>query len=83
MNLRFIEARRTSMKLRGGWAVPPNFGKGRDLRSRDLIENLDQLGLVLNTDYRILEYGRYGHELITRVMFETDEAFLMAKMCYG
>jgi hypothetical protein len=83
MNLRFLEAERTPMKSNGGWAVPPNFTKGRDLRVRELVKNMAAIGLEQNVHYRILAHGRYGDELVTRVTFDTDEAFTMAKMCYG
>jgi hypothetical protein len=83
MNLRFLEAERTPMKSNGGWAVPPNFTEERDLRVRDLVEKMNAIGLERNVHYRILAHGRYGDEIVTRVVFDTDEAFMMAKMCYG
>ncbi len=83
MILRFLEAKRTPMKSNGGWAVPPNFTKGQDLRVRVLVEKMAAIGLERNNDYRVLAHGRYGDELVKRVVFDTDEAFLIAKMCYG
>jgi hypothetical protein len=83
MSLRFLEAARTPMKSNGGWAVPPNFGKDRNVYVNDLVKKMDAIGLERNKDYRILAHGRYDNELITRVTFDTDEAFLMAKVCYG
>jgi len=84
MNLKFLEAEYTPIKSRCGWAVPLKYTKkAKELYMCDLIENMDAIGLKRNNDYRVFGHSRYGDEIVTRVTFDTDEAFLIAKMYYG
>lgn len=76
------------MPSAGGWAVPQATG-GRPSRlpSTDIIKNKLDTFLTEGKDYRIELHGYYdrwcGKKLkyaLKRIIFTTDEAFIMAKM---
>lgn len=86
INFRFIEAKYTPFESIGGWAVPPSgLNDIRDVPTKVVVENLKRIGLEKGTHYRIKTRGsgRQPITFVSRVIFETDEAFIMAKMYYG
>lgn len=86
MKLRFLDPRRTPMKSRGGWAVPPNFGPGKDIKLQTLKEQFENIGLIHNEHYRVNTNGhnfKEDQQYVVRIMFDDSEYFTIAKIAYG
>lgn len=81
--IRFIEADMCPMQARGGWIVPDPSVQPQ-VTVDEMVARLCLIGLTENVDYRILGQGwdvkGFHLEALKRVMFDTDEAFIMAKM---
>lgn len=77
-NYRFIESAFTPVISPGGWAVPKPYTQrfNNGLVSNDMIKDALSNILVEGEDYRI----QYYDNEIKRIIFNTDEAFVMAKM---
>lgn len=85
MTFKFLEADKTPMPSEYGWAIvehndwtPPE----RKMTVRRTINLLGELGLSYNEDYKLKHLGwktDRGH-LVERIVFLSDEAFIMAKM---
>lgn len=79
--VRFIEADKCPMQSRGGWLVPvPDKPKlsVTEIRARLIVAGFEE-----NIDFRIQgqNWDRNPDvDPLKRVMFDTDEAFIMAKM---
>lgn len=81
---RFIEASLCPMISTGGWMVS-SIGIGIPPATvTDARAHLSYLQLEEGTDYKIIGQGwkqrANGYEALKRVVFFTDEAFIMAKM---
>lgn len=84
MNFRFIEAKYTPFESAGGWAVPPaGLNNNNEVPVSVVVGNLERIGLEEGTHYRLKTHGRHSITFVSQVVFETDEAFIMAKMHYG
>lgn len=84
-NLRFIEAKYTPFGGNSGCAVPTQQvgNKFHQTSIKDTKEMLEKIGLVNDQDFKIHEhyFSNYkGEPLLKRVVFKSDEAFIMAKM---
>lgn len=77
MTLRFIEARFTPTGSVGGWAVPPSRFASNFKRAEADIKQLAMAGLKEGDHYRVL---RHSDKRLKRVVFDSDMAFIQAKM---
>lgn len=88
---RFIEAELCPMMSKGGWMVPQPralfIGNPLVEPAATIIEtkfDLSKTGLTEGVDYKIIgqgwNVGKTKYEALKRVVFFTDEAFIMAKM---
>lgn len=77
MSLRFIEAQYTPTGSAGGWAVPPpRYESGFNCAELDL-KQLAASGLKEGEHYRVMRHSDKG---LKRVVFDSDMAFIQAKM---
>ena len=95
--IRLIEAKYTPFGSKGGWAVPLNWvARHWSVPARhsddyrygpvaELIRRLIDAGLKQDIDFRVIyvDSGNDENRHVKRIIFDSDEAFIMAKMIAG